>query len=212
MVFDFQLFWHSVIRRKAHISLISLGVILAIFLYYLIMLIFIYGSLQQNIRKIIMISYFILAFSIFLPGLFVSPKSYIFGDPKVKFYQKKNHEENICGNLFMYILIFAIMIIFFVLIIFFTVYNTGIQLTQPTNATTSLKLMTFNINSGFNTNGDRVYFEILETIKESNADIIALQECDTAKFTNDFDDIVRFISNDLKYFSYYGPSPSNLTF
>lgn len=76
---------------------------------------------------------------------------------------------------------------------------------QDLDNITSLTLMTYNIQNGVNEAGSKNYDEQLQIIKDSNADIIALQESDTAKLGGGNSDVVRYYAERLGFYSYYGP-------
>lgn len=76
----------------------------------------------------------------------------------------------------------------------------------------SLKVMTFNVQQGTDINGNKVYREQLELIRQINPDVIGLQECDPARIANGNSDIVRYFADKLNYYSYYGASPVTGTF
>lgn len=70
---------------------------------------------------------------------------------------------------------------------------------------TSITVMTYNIQQGNNDTGNKNYEMQLEVIRNSGADIIALQECDTARIGLGNNDVVRYLATELNYYSYYGP-------
>ncbi len=76
---------------------------------------------------------------------------------------------------------------------------------QDLDNITSLTLMTYNIQNGVNEAGSKNYDQQLQVIIDSNADIIALQESDTAKLGGGNSDVVRYYAEKLGFYSYYGP-------
>ncbi|MHA1612998.1 MAG: endonuclease/exonuclease/phosphatase family protein [Promethearchaeota archaeon] len=74
-----------------------------------------------------------------------------------------------------------------------------------TTPITSITVMTYNIQQGNNDTGEKNYENQLEVILNSGADIIALQECDTARIGLGNNDIVQYLATKLNYYSYYGP-------
>ncbi len=74
-----------------------------------------------------------------------------------------------------------------------------------TSPVTSLTVMTYNVQQGNNETGEKNYENQLEIILNSGADIIALQECDTARIGLGNNDIVQYLATKLDYYSYYGP-------
>jgi hypothetical protein len=149
LLFDFQLFWFSLIRRKAHISLISIGFIIGILLYYIITLINFLSIAFSTVRKLIILNYFIYSFSIFIPSFFISADTYKFNDRKHKFIHNKDNEKNPISYFLTIVIILIFIFLFIFFIIFVTVYNEGIQLNSQHNNTHEIKLITFNINNGY---------------------------------------------------------------
>ena len=76
----------------------------------------------------------------------------------------------------------------------------------------SLKVLTFNIQQGYNNNGEKDLEGQLRFIKRLNPHIIGLQESDLARISGGNTDIVRYFADNLKMHSYYGPKPVNGTF
>ncbi len=76
----------------------------------------------------------------------------------------------------------------------------------------TLTIMTYNIQQGSTVNGGRSYRQQLELMRKVNADIIGLQECDTARPSGGNTDCVRYFADGLNYHAYYGPSTVAGTF
>ncbi len=76
----------------------------------------------------------------------------------------------------------------------------------------ALRVLTYNVQQGYDRAGERAYDEQLALLREANADIIGLQETDAARIANGNDDLVRYFADALGYHSYYGPSPVVGTF
>ncbi len=68
-----------------------------------------------------------------------------------------------------------------------------------------IRILSYNIQQGFDENGDKNFEGQYEVIKNANASIIGLQESDTCRISNGNADIVRYINNRLRYYSYFGP-------
>ena len=83
---------------------------------------------------------------------------------------------------------------------------------QDTSGITSLTVMTYNIQQGVNTTGDKNYEKQLAVIKNVNPDIIGLQESDTARISGGNSDLVRYFATRLNYYSFYGPRTVTGTF
>jgi endonuclease/exonuclease/phosphatase family metal-dependent hydrolase len=76
----------------------------------------------------------------------------------------------------------------------------------------TLRVLTYNVQQGYDRAGQRAYEEQLAVLREANADIIGLQETDAARIANGNDDLIRYFADALGYHSYYGPSPVVGTF
>ncbi|MFX1315818.1 MAG: endonuclease/exonuclease/phosphatase family protein [Promethearchaeota archaeon] len=68
-----------------------------------------------------------------------------------------------------------------------------------------IRILSYNLQQGFDENGDINFEGQYEVIKNANASIIGLQESDTCRISSGNADIVRYINNRLKYYSYFGP-------
>lgn len=69
----------------------------------------------------------------------------------------------------------------------------------------SLRVVTYNLQQGYDSDGRRAYEEQMEIIRAQDADIIGLQETDTARFSGGNADLVRTIAQGLGMHAYYGP-------
>jgi len=76
----------------------------------------------------------------------------------------------------------------------------------------TLRVFTYNIQQGFNDEGERNFDGQLSYIRSMSPDIIGLQECDTARIAGGNADIVSYFANHLDMYSYYGPSNVTGTF
>jgi endonuclease/exonuclease/phosphatase family metal-dependent hydrolase len=101
-----------------------------------------------------------------------------------------------------------------ILLILFGLTLTGVLINSaapipPTNGSvTSLTVFTYNIQQGANKTGQINLDGQIALVKEINPDIIALQECDTARISIGGIDAVRYFADRLtgfNYYSYYGP-------
>ena len=75
-----------------------------------------------------------------------------------------------------------------------------------------LTILTYNLQQGSHDNADRNYRQQLALLRTINADIIGLQECDTARPSGGNVDCVRYFADGLGYYSYYGPNTVSGTF
>jgi endonuclease/exonuclease/phosphatase family metal-dependent hydrolase len=76
----------------------------------------------------------------------------------------------------------------------------------------SLKVLSYNIQQGSDESGNKNFDAQYQVIEGLNADIIGLQESETCRISSGNSDIVRFVSNRLKLYSYYGPKTLTGTF
>ena len=93
----------------------------------------------------------------------------------------------------------------------------GILVTKPypnysATGKTSLTIMTYNIQQGRNTSGDRNYDSQLELIRQVDPDILGLQECDPTRISGGNLDVVRYFADKLNMYSYYGPNTVTNTY
>jgi endonuclease/exonuclease/phosphatase family metal-dependent hydrolase len=87
---------------------------------------------------------------------------------------------------------------------------TPIPITPET--TTSITVMTYNIQQGYNEDGIKNLDGQLELIRSINPDIIGLQESDTTRIAGGNTDVVRYFAINLRMHSYYGPKTVTGTF
>jgi endonuclease/exonuclease/phosphatase family metal-dependent hydrolase len=69
----------------------------------------------------------------------------------------------------------------------------------------TLKVMTYNIHQGFDTEGRINPWTILETIQRADPDILALQESDMNRLSGTNVDIVQWLAYNLDMYVYFGP-------
>ncbi|HSJ86632.1 MAG TPA: endonuclease/exonuclease/phosphatase family protein [Anaerolineales bacterium] len=75
-----------------------------------------------------------------------------------------------------------------------------------------LKIMTYNIQQGFDEEGNKNLDGQLAVIRSVNPDLLGLQESDTARVANGNVDAVRYFADHLDMYSYYGPTTTTGTF
>ncbi len=75
-----------------------------------------------------------------------------------------------------------------------------------------LRVMTYNIQQGFDKVGDADLPGQLAAIKHVRPDLLGLEESDTARIANGNVDAVRFFADKLDMYSYYGPTTTTGTF
>jgi endonuclease/exonuclease/phosphatase family metal-dependent hydrolase len=87
--------------------------------------------------------------------------------------------------------------------------------TSPASQATSLRVFTYNIQQGYNKNGQQ-YLDgpqsQLGLLRKMKPDVIGLQETDTARISGGNIDFVRLFADKLGMYSYYGPSTVAGTF
>ncbi|MCX8063086.1 MAG: endonuclease/exonuclease/phosphatase family protein [Anaerolineales bacterium] len=86
------------------------------------------------------------------------------------------------------------------------------QVRQFTPRPNSLIVLTYNLQQGNDSFGERSYQRQLALMKQIDADIIALQESDSARVSLNNTDLVRYFAGKLRYYSYYGPGPISGTY
>jgi len=82
----------------------------------------------------------------------------------------------------------------------------------PGEGKNSLRVFTYNIQQGFDDQGERNFDGQLKLIRDKSPDIIGLQECDTARIAGGNADVVAYMADHLGMYSYYGPSSVTGTF
>jgi endonuclease/exonuclease/phosphatase family metal-dependent hydrolase len=89
---------------------------------------------------------------------------------------------------------------------------TEIRPVLQTEEVSTIKVMTYNVQAGNDSSGSWNFDGQLEVIAREQPDIIGLQESDTCRISGGNKDIVRFMANNLKYHSYFGPKTVTGTF
>jgi endonuclease/exonuclease/phosphatase family metal-dependent hydrolase len=88
--------------------------------------------------------------------------------------------------------------------------TTYLPLAAP--GTQGLRAMTYNIQQGYGADGGKNFAGQLAVISERQPDILGLQESDTARIAGGNSDVVRYLAESLRMYSYYGPRPVTGTF
>ncbi|GAB4478555.1 MAG: hypothetical protein Kow0088_18500 [Anaerolineales bacterium] len=91
-----------------------------------------------------------------------------------------------------------------------TLATTRVQHFEPRAG--SLIVMTYNLQQANDSFGERSYERQLALMQQVDADIIALQESDSARVSLNNTDLVRYFAGKLGYYSYYGPGPISGTY
>ncbi|GAB4315466.1 MAG: hypothetical protein Kow0069_17350 [Promethearchaeota archaeon] len=76
----------------------------------------------------------------------------------------------------------------------------------------TLRVMTFNLQQGANASGAEDFPGQLGVVLRLKPDLLALQECDTARISSGNVDAVRYFAESLGYYSYAGPRTTTGTF
>ena len=82
----------------------------------------------------------------------------------------------------------------------------------PSGQQTRLRVCTYNIQQGYDEGGSKNYAGQLELLRGVDADVIGLQESDTARIAGGNADTVRYFADRLDMHSYYGPKTVPGTF
>jgi len=80
------------------------------------------------------------------------------------------------------------------------------------DGSTGLRVLTYNIQQGYDADGNRAHEQQMQGIRDLAPDIIGLQETDTARFSGGNSDLVRVIAEGLGMHAYYGPRTVTGTF
>ncbi len=107
--------------------------------------------------------------------------------------------------------------VFSPIVIILVLLTLGLDLASQPEVTTpvgskNLRVATYNIQQGYSADGQRNYQGQLEVLRSLDADVIGLEESDTARFSGGNGDVVRTIANGLNMYSYYGPRTVTGTF
>ena len=76
---------------------------------------------------------------------------------------------------------------------------------NPSRSMDSIKIMSYNIQQGYDEDGNKNIEGQLKEIKEEDPDIIGLIESDFCRISSGNSDMVRLIADELNLYSYYGP-------
>ena len=77
---------------------------------------------------------------------------------------------------------------------------------DPHVSINSLTIMTYNIQQGNDSSGEQSYLRQLANIQKVAPDILAIQEGDSTRISLNNVDLVRYYTDKLGYYSYYGPT------
>ena len=105
-----------------------------------------------------------------------------------------------------------ILMIGLALMIIVSAWVTAARPVRPAASPTSLKIITYNIQQGYDKAGMKAFAEQLDLLREVDADLIGLQESDTARIAGGNADIVKYFADNLDMYTYYGPKTVTGTF
>jgi endonuclease/exonuclease/phosphatase family metal-dependent hydrolase len=198
---DFTLFSRELIKTRP--TNFELGIAFTFTSFYFLLMIFanVFTTTYDYIpvvgpffRDKIWLVFLIIGFGISIPIFFIKKSTLSFKKPSIKLQTR---------------IIATIMII----ITIGTIFGTFIISPSPSpKTTTSLKVLTYNIQQGYNEHGIKNFEGQLNLLKDIDADIIGLQESDLARISGGNSDIVRYFANHLNLYSYYGPKTVTGTF
>lgn len=84
-----------------------------------------------------------------------------------------------------------------------------LPISEPDN---SLRIMTYNVQQGYNENGQKNFEGQVRLIRDADPDLLGLQESDTNRIAGGNADLVRYFADHLNMYSYYGPKTVPGTF
>lgn len=82
----------------------------------------------------------------------------------------------------------------------------------PPAQTNTLRVLSYNVQQGYNAAGQKDFAGQLEAIRRAGADVIGLAESDLARISGGNSDLVRYIADQLGLHAYYGPRTVSGTF
>ncbi|MHA1779095.1 MAG: endonuclease/exonuclease/phosphatase family protein, partial [Candidatus Heimdallarchaeaceae archaeon] len=96
-----------------------------------------------------------------------------------------------------------------------TVLTSGIvysQIHPATDSPSEFKVITYNIQQGYSNDGTFNYLGVYETLRDSGADIIGLQETETSRVTSLDMSIIQWLAWKLNMYAYEGPALNDLCY
>jgi endonuclease/exonuclease/phosphatase family metal-dependent hydrolase len=82
----------------------------------------------------------------------------------------------------------------------------------PPSDSTRLRLLTYNLQQGYDEAGQKNFDGQIEVIRAAEPDVIGLQETDTTRIAGGNADLVRYFADRLGMYAYYGPKTVAGTF
>jgi len=202
ILIDFTLISRELINGKPTMGKLSGGFTLASLFFLIMIFAHVFTTVYDYIdiigplfRDMFWFVYLIVGLSVALPVLLVKKSVFMFKKPVIGL------QSRVISIVIVVIAIGTILSVFI---------TTPIPTTPET--TTSITVMTYNIQQGYSEDGIKNLDGQLNIIRTINPDIIGLQECDTARIANGNMDVVRYFANNLRLYSYYGPKTVTGTF
>jgi len=196
---NFALFWQEITAEKQSPRALGVGFLLGALFFLIIMLAQVFTTVYDYIP--VVGPWFRDRFwlVLLLSGLGMAA-------PTLVLKEKANHEhpKQISSWLLpIFLTILAIAVIY-------VMYSEPIPNINEQKST--ITVLTYNIQQGYSPAAERYYQEQLELIRSLDADIIGLQESDTARFSGGNADVVRTFTQGLGMHAYYGPRTVTGTF
>ena len=148
-------------------------------------------------RDMIWLVYLIIGVSFFLPFMLFSKNIQAFRETTISILRKKKE------------MIIIILVLVCASIVPAIIFEFPVQHDIQTS---NLSIVSYNIQQGSDDSANKNFESQYEVIKNLDGDIIGLQESDTSRISSGNTDIVRFINNRLRLYSYYGPTTVTGTF
>jgi endonuclease/exonuclease/phosphatase family metal-dependent hydrolase len=92
------------------------------------------------------------------------------------------------------------------------VASTAARPAVPSGDPTGVRVLTYNIQQGYDADGLKNHTGQLDVLRRVDADLIGLQESDTNRVAGGNGDVVRYLADQLDLYSYYGPKTVPGTF
>ncbi|TFG00873.1 MAG: endonuclease/exonuclease/phosphatase family protein [Promethearchaeota archaeon] len=200
---DFTLLSREIINQRPSPTKLGISFGLSGLFFILVSLILIFtnvwGYVIAFFRNLFFLPFLLVGIAVAVPIVLVRKRSIDF-----KAIITSKNEKLVLGVFLVAILIGTITPVL--------VYEVG-PISAPSEPDT-LKLMTYNIQQGVDTEGEKAYDKQLAVIKSVDPDILGLQESDTARISGGNSDVVRYFASRLPgyYYTFYGPRTTTGTY
>ena len=200
LLVDFMLYVRQTSAARPTLKQLGTSFSVAALFFLLIVFFHVFTSIYDYVpvigplfRDRFWLVYFLTGLGLFLPLWLIQKESFDFDNPSTT-------------NLFTPITVGALAALSII-----AVSITTPRPTPPQNST-QLKIMTYNIQQGFDIQGNKDLTGQLKNIQSVAPDVLGLQESDTARAANGNVDAVRYFADHLNMYSYYGPATTTGTF